>query len=45
MATAIIISAVVALACLQVISGDAAVGIIGSVAGFWFGQFAPTPTA
>lgn len=43
-ATGIIVGAVTALALCHVINGDAVIGVIGAVAGFWFGQFVPTPS-
>lgn len=42
-ATAVIVAAVITLALTGCINGDAAIGVIGAAAGFWFGQFVPQP--
>ena len=41
-ATALILGVVLTLGLCHVISGEAAIGIIGLAGGLWFGQFIPS---
>ena len=41
-ATALILGVTLTLGLCHIISGEAAVGVIGLAGGLWFGQFIPT---
>ena len=40
-ATALILGVTLTLALCHIVSGEAAVGVIGACGGLWFGQFIP----